>query len=151
MNFRGRGTIPENKKSKKHAELADQIYQLGYEVGYNNHSEIGWVLRDKSKLLHEAQKQLIDSPENYYNEGKTKGKLSREKGIEGSGNTGNNIIPPVKVDSPKTNDSFDDKDVRKRAYHLPKNKISELPQMVKKISVTEIPEFLKGIKHLRRK
>lgn len=144
-------TIPENKKSKKHAELVDQIYQLGYEVGYNNHSEIGWVLRDKSRLLNEAQKQLISSPEDYYNEGKTKGKLSREKGIGGSGHTGKNIVTPTKVVSPDKNDSVDDKDARKRAYHLPHNKISELPQMVKKIRVTEIPELLKGIKHLRRK
>lgn len=144
-------TIPEHKKSKKHAELVDQIYQLGYEVGYNNHSEIGWVLRDKSRLLNEAQKQLIDSPENYYNEGKTKGKLSREKGIGGAGNSGNNIIPPTKIISSKKNDSVDDNDDIERTPHLPRNKISELPQMVKKIRVTEIPEFLKGLKHLRRK
>ena len=149
MNFRGSGTIPENTSDKNHTELIDKIYKLGYEVGYNNHSEIGWVLREKSTLLMEAQKLFIDSPGKYYNEGKIKGKLSRENGIGGTGTTGSKNNSPVKVAATKKNDEPEEEE--DSVYPLPRNELSELPKMVNKSSVTEMPSLLKGFKHSRRK
>lgn len=148
MNFRGSGTIPENKPDKKHTELIDKIYQLGYEVGYNNHSEIGWVLRERTTLLLDAQKLHIDSPDKYYDEGKTKGKLSREKGVVGTGTTGNKNNSSIKVAVTKKKDKPNDD--REHESPLPRNELSELPKMVNKSTVTEMPEFLKGFKRSRK-
>ncbi len=145
--FQGAGTINEKNKAKKDTELIDKIYQLGYEVGYNNHSEIGWVLRDKSGLFKEAKELSVESPENYYNDGKTKGKLNRGQEIDRV--TWDKTNSPAKVSPPETKDRSAEN--KKRASFLPHNKLSELPQMVKKIRVTEVPALLKGIRYLRLK
>ena len=68
-------------KTTDKEQLINKIYELGFEVGYKNHSEIGWVLREYNQLISEAQKLGIPAPENYYNNGKIKGRASRDKGI----------------------------------------------------------------------
>ena len=67
---------------KERAQLIKKIYELGFEVGLKNHSEIGWVIRDYNALAENARKLGIKSPELYYQDGRIKGRASREKGDE---------------------------------------------------------------------
>ncbi|MDW7727136.1 MAG: hypothetical protein SCH70_08515 [Candidatus Methanoperedens sp.] len=96
---------------------------------------------------------MIESPEDYYNEGKAEGKLNREKGFGGTGKTVIETKSPVEVTGPGKIDNPGYGNIRadRMALLLPHNKLNELPKMVNKIRVTGIPQLLKGIKHLRRK
>lgn len=119
-------------------------------MGYKNHSEIGWVLREYNRLINEAQKLGIESPESYYDEGKIKGKTNRDKGIGDSSE---------KKASVNISDNGEDAQTSETAFtdeiygdsHPEKFSFSDLPNLVEKISMTEIPRLLYGLKILRRK
>ena len=74
--------ITNTNMEKERAELIKKIYELGFEVGVKSHSEIGWVLREYNTLVENARKLGIKSPESYYQDGKIKGKASRDKPSE---------------------------------------------------------------------
>jgi hypothetical protein len=127
-------------------QLINKIYELGFEVGYKNHSEIGWVLREYNQLISEAQKLGIPAPENYYNNGKIKGRASRDKGItESSGKivqqeAGASRKPGAAADFDTPRDEGEEENLLKRPS------FGDLPRLVKKMNMVELPRFLQGFK-----
>jgi hypothetical protein len=66
----------------KRAEVEKKAFELGFEVGYHKHSEIGWVNENILKLENQASSLgLGDIVSGKYVEGKTEGALAREKGL----------------------------------------------------------------------
>lgn len=132
--------------------LINKIYELGFEVGYKNHSEIGWVLREYNALMKNALNMGIRSPESYYNEGKIKGRLSRDRvGIEGqelpekqNHAVKNGNVPDIESDFNLAEEIED-------TIIFKKSSLSRLPDLIKKIRATEIPKLLEGFKLSRRK
>lgn len=120
-------------------------------MGYNNHSEIGWVHREHTKLMDDALNIGITSPENYYNEGKAKGKLSRERGIVGQrvSENGNSYAGAVDISDAK-GELSESSDKIEELSLLSKPKLSELPGLVKKIKAMDIPKSLEGFKHSQK-
>jgi hypothetical protein len=133
-------------KTMDKEQLISKIYELGFEVGYKNHSEVGWVLREYNQLISEAQKLGIPMPENYYNNGKIKGRASRDKGItESSGKkvqqeTGASRTPGAAADLDTSRDESEEENFLKRPS------LDDLPRLVKKINMVELPRFLQGFK-----
>ncbi len=138
--------ITSRTQEKEH--LIKKIYELGFEVGYKNHSEVGWVLREYCRLMDEARRIGIESPESFYNEGKTKGKAGRDKGICDTSEKKN--IGGGKTYATKT-DVSDFKQEDKAARLLKKPPLGNIPDFLEKISMVEIPKFLYGIKLFHKK
>jgi len=130
--------------------LIDKIYNLGFEVGYRNHSEIGWVLREYTRLMEEALNIGIQLPENYYNNGKIKGKASRDRGIEESSEKGalkvsTDHVPDMKIDAESITAEPDEPNF------LRKPSLSDSPPLVERVSMVDVPKFLCKTKLLQRK
>ncbi len=64
-------------------QLLKEAYELGFEVGYRRHSEIGWV-RESFLKLQSMSKELSlgNSVSLQYQNGKQEGIVSREKGLK---------------------------------------------------------------------
>jgi len=76
-----------SKKSKKKNgpgkdEILENIYKLGFEVGYFHHSEVGWVVRKYKEFddLAKPNAKNIDVEE-YYQAAKQEGREKRQKDI----------------------------------------------------------------------
>lgn len=135
-------------KTDKKQLLINKIYELGFEVGYNNHSEVGWVLREYTGLMKEARTLGIQSPESYYDNGKIKGKSSRDKGIGESSEKRNIEVRISSASDTKADLSNLSEDTD---HFLKKPSHSEIPHLVEKISMVEIPKLLHGLKLIRGK
>jgi hypothetical protein len=113
-------------------------------VGLKNHSEIGWVLREYNTLVENAQKLGIKSPENYYHDGKLKGKTSRDKSNEVRASLKEtDLVKKVTVSEIKIEPS----DIIEEIEVLESQRkptLNELPNLVKQSKSTEIPQLLKG-------
>lgn len=135
-------------KTAEKEQLINKIYELGFEVGYKNHSEIGWVLREYNRLISEAQGLGIQSPENYYNDGKIKGRENRDKGIsEYSGK----MAQEAATDRPAGSETgANPQDEEHTDRFLRKPSLDKLPSLIEKISMVDIPRFLHGFKFLKR-
>ena len=69
-----------NLSGEDKKKIIEQMYGLGFEVGYHRHSEMGWIKESYTKLLDSA---VDDNPfkvllNNYYIKGKTDG-LEKKK------------------------------------------------------------------------
>ncbi|CAG0969052.1 hypothetical protein METP3_01328 [Methanosarcinales archaeon] len=138
--------ITNTNMEKEKAELIKKIYELGFEVGVKSHSEIGWVLREYNTLVENARKVGIRSPESYYQDGKIKGKASRDKNSEvKEKNTG--IVKNVTVSEIK-NDTGEIEEFEVLELHR-KPGLNELPNLVKQTGHTEVPGLFDGFKPLR--
>jgi hypothetical protein len=148
----GGAGIPSKITEKDRAELIKKIYELGFEVGLKNHSEIGWVLREYNDLTSRALDSGIKSPDSYYSDGKIKGKASRNKNVEGP-KTPEKETPPFR--KMVLTDHVFDHEIQKEESgferRLQKPALNELPKFVEKGSATEIPAFLEGFKPNKRK
>lgn len=144
--------IISKSAEKERAQIIKKIYDLGFEVGVKNHSEIGWVLREYNDLIARASKLGIKMPDSYYADGKTKGKTSRDKNIEGS-KTPEKVTPAIR--KVVVSDPVVDLNIQKEEsgfdHRLEKPSLNELPKFVKKSSATEIPRFLEGFRPNKRK
>lgn len=129
----------------------NEIYELGFEVGYKNHSEIGWVLREYNALMKDALNMGIKSPENYYNEGKIKGRSSRDWVIEGQKSPEKQNMAVKNGNVPDTESDFNLAEDIGDHNILKKPSLNKLPDLIKKIRATEIPKLLDGFKPSRRK
>jgi hypothetical protein len=114
-------------------------------VGLKSHSEIGWVLREYKDLINKAQKFDLKSPDSYYIDGKTKGKLRKDTGIETNKTAQKADVFVKKVDASGII-RFDD--IEEIGIHTPQEKPSliELPTLIRKSKTSEIPGFLEGFK-----
>ncbi|CAG0997139.1 MAG: hypothetical protein MPEBLZ_03826 [Candidatus Methanoperedens nitroreducens] len=145
--------IISKSAEKERAQIIKKIYDLGFEVGVKNHSEIGWVLREYNDLIARASKLGIKMPDSYYADGKTKGKTSRDKNIEGS-KTPEKVTPAIRkvvVSDPKVVDPNIQKEEARFDTHLEKPSLNERPKFIEKGSATEIPRFLEGFRPNKRK
>jgi len=128
---------------KERAELIKKIYELGFEVGLKNHSEIGWVLREYNSLVENARKLGIKAPEIYYHDGKLNGKKSKDKGNDVKSPekavVKKSIVSEIKIESGDMIEEFEV--IRSQR----KPGLNELPNLVKKARFIEIPQLLKGI------
>ncbi|WP_445475157.1 hypothetical protein ACT9XH_12545 [Methanococcoides methylutens] len=67
----------------KRAEVEKKAFELGFEVGYHKHSEIGWVKENIVKLENlTISLGLGDIVTGKYIQGKDEGNLAREKGLK---------------------------------------------------------------------
>ena len=134
---------------KERAELIKKIYELGFEVGLKNHSEIGWVLREYNTLAESALKLGIKSPEIYYHDGKLNGKKSKDKGndVKTSGKASylvkKGIVSERKIESGEMIEEFE----AIRSQRKPR--LNELPDLIKKAKSIEPPQLLEDFKPLR--
>jgi len=130
---------------KEKAELIKKIYELGFEVGFKNHSEIGWVLREYNTLVEHAKKLGIKSPEIHYHDGKVNGKKSRDKGTD-------NPKAPEKADLVKKVNVSEikiepDETEKLGVLHSQRKPgLNEFPDLVKQAGNTEMPGLLGGFK-----
>ena len=144
--------ITSKSAEKEKAEIIKKISELGFEVGVKNHSEIGWVLREYNDLIARASKLGIKMPDSYYSDGKTKGKISRDKTIEGS-KTPEKVAPAavkVLVRDPMVN-HINQKEGSRPDHNMEKPSLNELPEFMGKSRATEIPRFLEGFRPHKRK
>ena len=144
--------ITSKSEEKEKTEIIKKISELGFEVGVKNHSEIGWVLREYNDLIAKASKLGIKMPDSYYADGKTRGKTSRDKNIEGS-KTPEKATPAVR--KVVVSDPLVDLNIQKEEsgfdHRLEKPSLNELPKFVEKSCATEIPRFLEGFRPNKRK
>lgn len=104
------------------------------------------MLREYNRLISEAQKLGIQTPENYYNNGKVKGKASRDKGItESSGKITQKEISASRTPGAAANTDTP-VDEGEEENILKKPSFSDLPRLVKKMNMVELPRFLQGFK-----
>ncbi len=139
--------INDKTTDKDRQLLVNKIYELGYEVGYKNHSEVGWVMREYTRLINDALRLGIHSPESYYNDGKIRGKMSRDKGVgdfseKGTREMSNNHVSGTGFNKANSADAI---------HSLKKPPFSDLPCMIERISMVEIPRLLRGFRLIQKK
>ena len=137
---------------KDKESVIKKIYDLGFEVGLKNHSEIGWVLREYDELLACALKLGIKSPDSYYADGKIKGKAGRDKNIEGQKAPEKATAVLRKFDVLDAKIDFPDRiEEVGRDHPLGKPSLNDFPSFVQKGRASEIPSLLQGFKPSKRK
>ncbi|WP_292486913.1 hypothetical protein [Methanohalobium sp.] len=69
----------------RNTEVLKKVYDLGFEVGYNKHSELGWVT-DKYSRLYSLSKMygLDEYVHRYYIRGKREGAQEKEQNLYAS-------------------------------------------------------------------
>jgi len=98
-----------------------------------------------------ALKSGIKSPDSYYADGKKKGKVNRDKQIDGP-----KIPEKAPAEAGKKIEHADpgiapsEKEDVELYHPLRKPSLNEIPNFVKKSSTTEIPGLLKGFRHSKR-
>ncbi len=100
--------------------------------------------------MNEALAIGIKSPDTYYTEGKIKGKTSRDSGVMGHKNLGNETKGRAVV-SDKAEVSYDITDESRHDNLLKKPMLIGIPQLIVKIRMLKAPKFLDGFKHFNRK
>ncbi len=92
----------------------------------------------------------IEKPESYYDDGKVKGKSSRDKGAGLSAESKKVRASAGYVTD--TNPDFDDsKDEECNRIFLNKPSFNGIPGMIEKITAVEIPKFIYGFKFFHKK
>jgi len=121
-------------------------------VGFKSHSEIGWVLREYNDLINKAQKLGIKSPDFYYTDGKTKGKTSKDTGVDAHKVAQKPDVLVKKVDVSDIKAGFND-EFEEIETHTSQKKpsLNDFPKFFRKSKASEIPEFLEGFKPHGRK
>ena len=132
---------------KERAELIKKIYELGFEVGFKSHSEIGWVLREYNTLMENARKLGIKSPEIYYQDAKIKGKTNKDKGDEvKSPEKAADLVKKVNVSEIKIDhDEIEEFGI---LHSQRKPGLNDFPDLVKQAGNTEMPGLIDGFKPL---
>jgi hypothetical protein len=94
----------------------------------------------------------VKSPDSYYIDGKTKGKTSKDTGVDPHKAEQKPDIFVKKVDASGIMAGFDE-DVEEIVTNTPQKKpsLNELPTFVRKSKSSEIPELLEGFKPSRRR
>lgn len=132
----------------------ENIYKLGFEVGYFHHSEVGWVSRKYKELddLAKANAKNIDV-EKYYHAAKQDGREKRQKDIakgfsQKPENSSSEPHEKVEITSAQTdtesgNTKFSGKSVGPVDFNSPveKPEIESQPGVIKKPTVLNAPKF----------
>ncbi len=73
----------KDSATMKQEKLLKEAYELGFEVGYHRHSEIGWVRENFLKLQSTSKEfSMGNSVSLQYQKGKQEGVVAREKGLK---------------------------------------------------------------------
>ena len=150
-----------NKESKKkHGpgkdEILESIHQLGFEVGYFHHSEVGWVGRKYKELddLAKANAKNIDV-EGCYKAAKQEGREKRQKDIAKGLSKKSEIsssephekveITSAQTDTESTDTKLSGKSAGPVDFNSPveKPEIESKPGAIKKPTVLNAPKFLR--------
>ena len=111
------------------------IYELGYEVGYHHHSEIGWVSGAYNSLIEHASVYGIeDTLREYYIKGKAEGTERRRHDFLTQGK----VASPERAPTPK---------VRKLSpaqRMVAQPAMTDVPRTVKRPGMVERPKVLEG-------
>ncbi len=131
-------TIP--KHIEKDSDLANKIYNLGFEVGYHKHSEIGWVAREYSHLIDKAMKTGLKNPEKLYEKGKIEGGKKKEIDLTvgESAGTKNEIQTITNADEKK--------DFIEKNSLFKKPSLFKIPDLTSRFRAVDIPSILKILK-----
>ncbi|MHC1576604.1 MAG: hypothetical protein ACXQTE_04555 [Methanosarcinaceae archaeon] len=147
--------IDESKK----AEIIKKAYELGFEVGYHKHSEIGWVKINYSKLDDLSKKSgLEDLAYTNYEKGKEEGILSREKGLTIGSQTSapsdseTLSIPYERVTEKKIGSVFKREQVNQDRVDAPvkQPELLDLPAATSLTKAIDRPSNINGFKPLMR-
>lgn len=135
-------------------KIIEQMYGLGFEVGYHRHSEMGWIKESYNKLLDNDvdDDSFQDLLKNYYIKGKTDGLekkiLDRRTHSTVAKKEINESIPHIEQ-TPFIDDSSS-RDRATRQYtptaHV---SITSRPSAVDKPAVVDLPESLSGFRPLK--
>lgn len=83
MRLFKKGETKRKLSDSEKAELAKRAYELGFEVGYHKHSELGWVSERYSALESVAKDAgLLELVSENYRMGKEAGTKDRERDIK---------------------------------------------------------------------
>ncbi|WP_321420069.1 hypothetical protein [uncultured Methanomethylovorans sp.] len=145
--------------------LAKSSYELGFEVGYHKHSEIGWV-KERFNSLYEfaSQGDIGNSVKVNYEAGKSEGSRARDRdmnaGLSRKGLEKENLSPSSSsVLLPQSyNGSGIDNAFRKRETFqggspapLDRPQLTDLPENTSLTKAVERPSMLDGFKRLSPK
>ena len=94
----------------------------------------------------------IKLPDSYYTDGKTKGKTSKDTGVDPlkTAQKAEVLVKNVEV-SDMRNRFYDDMEENETNSPLKKPSLNEFPKFIKKIRASEIPGLLEGLKSSKRK
>ncbi|MCX9085815.1 MAG: hypothetical protein OIN87_13565 [Candidatus Methanoperedens sp.] len=110
------------------------------------------MLREYNELIKKASDIGIKSSDSYYTEGKNKGKISKETGIDPVKVTEKSVVFVKKVDTFTYIDGFDDDKEFINTYTLQnKPSLIERPRFIEKSKASEIPGLLEGFKTHRKR
>ncbi|MDY0386415.1 MAG: hypothetical protein RBT65_04660 [Methanolobus sp.] len=155
-------TLPEENKF----QLADASYNLGFEVGYYRHSEIGWVQEKLSQIYNFAEEYgLKDFVKEQYNGGKEEGSKLKERDTKSgiSRKSASNeleqasVILTERMKKDHTSSNVDSGYKRSNlAFSGSSDMIRQpglvdLPENVERPKSIDRPSFLNGARHLTPK
>lgn len=145
--------------------LKKSSYELGFEVGYHKHSEIGWV-KERFNSLYEfaSQCDLGNSVRENYETGRSEGSRSRERDMKaGLSKRGidkdkslplsSSVLLPQSHNSSGIDNSFRKRDTSQAGSPAPleRPQLTDLPENTSLTKAVERPSMLDGFKHLSPK
>jgi hypothetical protein len=150
------GKKSKNKSVPGKEEILENIYKLGFEVGYFHHSEVGWVSRKYKELydLAKANAKNIDV-EKYYQAAKQDGREKRQKDItKGYSEKPENFrsephekveITSTQTDTESAGTPLSGKSVGPIDFNSPveKPELESIPSAIKKGTLLNAPKFLR--------
>ncbi len=156
--------VNEEDRNKAERMLMKSAHNLGYEVGYHRHSEIGWVDDEYTEIRKKAKKYYIeDKIKAVYDRGKKKGMVNREQAIS-SGLSKKPAFEEKERKNPSfTRSETEEPQVESRSSsegsfkfldQFMKHEIPEAtnrPDVVERSKAVELPSFLNSIQFLRRR
>ena len=121
-------------------------------MGYYNHFELGWVLKKYNELMTNARNLGIISPEKYYNDGKIKGRSNRGQILEGEKIPKDEPAIKENINEPNIiqSDAISTPIESHAVLFLTKPTNHDLPAMIENGKVLKLPDFLQGLKLLKR-
>ena len=149
MPDRNNSTVHDGGKQK----VIEQMYSLGFEVGYYHHSEVGWAKESYNKLLNNViDNSFKDLLENYYIKGKTDG--VEKKKLDFRVHTAvikNEIDTPIlHIEHISLVDDLSIQDGVARPYApTAQASMTSKPSVVNKPIVVNLPQSLSGFRLLK--
>lgn len=155
-------SITESEKS----ELIKRVYELGFEVGYHKHSELGWVTERYSKFdVFAREYGLEDFVRSSYMKGKEEGSKSKDRDVHGGlgkkqtkkeeekPKVSPQIMPVRKKSEDGTEDGFRTRHTTDERNYLPTKQptMIDLPQVTSLTTTIERPTQINGFKPLQPK
>lgn len=155
----------ENKRELTELQqqaLAKSSYELGFEVGYHKHSEIGWV-KERFNSLYEfaSHCDIGKSVKENYETGKSEGSRARERDMnaglswkapdkEKSSPLSSSVLLPRSYNSSGIDNAFRKREIIQGSSPAPleRPQLTDLPENISLTKAVEKPSMLDGFKHL---